>query len=74
MGLAISEKLIVAPPIAMHSTNADTKKLTSDDEDNTDIARSWPWTMSSYSCMCRSIVTERLRRLSTLLPTAPSVC
>ena len=69
IGRAISEKLIVAPPIAMSMTNAETKKLTSDDDDSTDSARSWSRTMSSYSSMSRSIVTERFRRLSTFLLT-----
>jgi hypothetical protein len=69
IGRAISEKLIAAPPSATVSTSAETKKLTSDDDDNTETARSWPRTMSSYSCINRSIVTERASRLSTFLPT-----
>ena len=55
IGLAISEKLMVAPPIAIDRTKAEMKKLTSDDDERMDIARSWPLTMSSYSCMCRWI-------------------
>ena len=51
IGRAISEKLMVAPPMAIDSTKAEMKKFTSEDDDRIEIARSWPLTMSSYSCM-----------------------
>ena len=55
------------------STSADTKNCTTDEEDSVETARSWPRTMSSYSFMCRSTTTARVRMLSTDLLTRLSV-
>jgi hypothetical protein len=73
IGRAMSEKLIAAPPIATVSTSAETKNCTIEDDESVDTARSWPRTMSSYSCMCLSTATARVRMLSTDLLTWPSV-
>ena len=73
IGRAISVKLIAAPAVATASTSAETKKYTSDEDDNIETARSSPRTMSSYSCMCRSMASARSNTLSTFLLTRPSV-
>ena len=66
IGRAIRLKLITAPPIAITSTNRETKNCTSDDDDSMRSARSVCLMISSYSAMWRSTIWVRCSSLVTL--------
>ena len=72
IGRAIRLKLMTAPPIAITSTNSETKNCTSEEDDSMRSARSVCLMISSYSAIWRSTIWVRCRSLVTLPSTWPS--